>query len=168
MISKSRLGHLCGNVLYTVCISSVQFCSCSSSLPWKLHFANIAKYDLHEKVLVTLDDAKSWVCNTKNLSIFNLWGLRKKIKATIVFRFNICRVIVIFKYYDLQNCTISLLKEAFFEALKMPFLKWQRTEISGSKWSYMNAQKTYTLKGQSSEILDPQFFSSFEPAWATD
>ena len=24
------------------------------------------------------------------------------------------------------------------------------------------------LKGQSNEIFDPQFFSSFEPAWATD
>ena len=24
------------------------------------------------------------------------------------------------------------------------------------------------LKGQSNEIFDPQFFASFEPAWATD
>ena len=27
---------------------------------------------------------------------------------------------------------------------------------------------SYTLKGQSNEIFDPQFFSSFEPTWATD
>ena len=26
----------------------------------------------------------------------------------------------------------------------------------------------YVLKGQSNEIFDPQFFLSFEPAWATD
>ena len=28
--------------------------------------------------------------------------------------------------------------------------------------------KFFYLKGQSNEIFDPQFFSSFEPAWATD
>ena len=27
---------------------------------------------------------------------------------------------------------------------------------------------SYYLKGQSNEIFDPQFFSSFEPTWATD
>ena len=28
--------------------------------------------------------------------------------------------------------------------------------------------KLFTLKGQSNEIFDLQFFSSFKPAWATD
>ena len=52
MISKSRLGHLCGNVLYTVY-------QVYNFVVVHLHFANIAKYDLHEKVLVTVDDAQS-------------------------------------------------------------------------------------------------------------
>ena len=28
--------------------------------------------------------------------------------------------------------------------------------------------RDYFFKGQSNEIFDPQYFSSFEPAWATD
>ena len=36
------------------------------------------------------------------------------------------------------------------------------------KWGRFSEKLPITLKGQSNEIFDPQFFSSFEPAWATD
>ena len=45
------------------------------------------------------------------------------------------------------------------------------TDISETSYSahhFNVAPLLFILKGQSNEIFDPQYFSSFEPAWATD
>ena len=34
--------------------------------------------------------------------------------------------------------------------------------------NHLQGSRDYFFKGQSNEIFDPQYFSSFEPAWATD
>ena len=64
-------------------------------------------------------------------------------------------------------CTFVLSVNSFWASDSQAKLFFQRVSINQTSDAVPSTQFS-PLKGQSNEIFDPQFFASFEPAWATD
>ena len=72
---------------------------------------------------------------------------------------------------DLSQAKLHITKpnQTKLNLTKLNQAKLNLTKLNQSKLNLTNVnQAKLNLKGQSNEIFDLQFFSSFEPAWATD